>query len=246
MDTTGFLHIIAGCFDALSTRYGIIASLFIAGLFGSFTHCAGMCGPFVLSQTKDLNRVSGSALLPYHAGRITTYIFLGIVFYSFLNLALLFMPVHKVVVAPILLLAGLIFFVNAFPGHLGRIFPWIMRIHLPGTGRLQNILSAVTSLSRHLPAVLKQFLMGIMLGFMPCGLVIAALMATSVAPSVWHAISGLIAFGIGTSTSLIIISMGGHSLKYKYQGIMRRLTQVAMIWSGLWLSFIAVLSLTSS
>ncbi|MBY0430344.1 MAG: sulfite exporter TauE/SafE family protein, partial [Rhodospirillales bacterium] len=27
-----------------------MASLFLTGLVGSLSHCAGMCGPFVLSQ----------------------------------------------------------------------------------------------------------------------------------------------------------------------------------------------------
>ena len=67
----------------------IIISLFSLGLFGSFSHCIGMCGPFVLTQVSNrLNDISinqlssfkklkGIALLPYHFGRITTYSIIG-------------------------------------------------------------------------------------------------------------------------------------------------------------------------
>ncbi|MCS6932195.1 MAG: sulfite exporter TauE/SafE family protein, partial [Acetobacteraceae bacterium] len=65
----------------------LTAALFLAGLAGGFTHCAGMCAPFVLAQgaaraERDLaggmlRRVSGAALLPYHAGRMLGYAALG-------------------------------------------------------------------------------------------------------------------------------------------------------------------------
>ena len=66
---------------------GLGFSLFLAGLGGSLTHCAGMCGPFVLGQVMadaeratgygEWRRLAGAALAPYHLGRITTYTALG-------------------------------------------------------------------------------------------------------------------------------------------------------------------------
>ncbi len=69
----------------------IIISLFTFGLLGGFSHCVGMCGPFVLTQvgnrlsnisisdTTTFKKLSGIALLPYHLGRITTYCFIALV-----------------------------------------------------------------------------------------------------------------------------------------------------------------------
>ena len=67
----------------------VAAALFLAGLAGGATHCAGMCGPFVLAQVAAradrantggaLRRLGGAALLPYHAGRLLGYALLGAV-----------------------------------------------------------------------------------------------------------------------------------------------------------------------
>ena len=63
---------------------GLFTSLFMAGLVGGWSHCAGMCGPFVLAQVAtrlegipasrmtELHRLTGAAVLPYHFGRATT------------------------------------------------------------------------------------------------------------------------------------------------------------------------------
>ena len=72
------------------TDIPIIISLISLGFFGGFTHCSGMCGPFVLTQVSNrlenipiekfnnFQRIKNLALLPYHLGRITTYSLLGI------------------------------------------------------------------------------------------------------------------------------------------------------------------------
>ena len=77
------------CEAAITGHGGPMASLFLAGLVGGFGHCAGMCGPFVLAQglarlekvpasaMSELTRLAGAALVPYHAGRATSYAPLG-------------------------------------------------------------------------------------------------------------------------------------------------------------------------
>jgi sulfite exporter TauE/SafE len=69
--------------------FALIFSLVSLGFFGGFTHCAGMCGPFVLTQMgnrlqkitlndfSDWQRLRNLALAPYHAGRIFTYCGIG-------------------------------------------------------------------------------------------------------------------------------------------------------------------------
>jgi sulfite exporter TauE/SafE len=64
----------------------ILVAMLVAGLAGGATHCAGMCAPFILAQVNAngvyhggtmLARISGSALLSYHAGRMLGYSTLG-------------------------------------------------------------------------------------------------------------------------------------------------------------------------
>jgi sulfite exporter TauE/SafE len=83
---------LADCLHALSPMapgalLPLLAAMLLAGLAGGVTHCAGMCGPFVLVQataTADvsarggrLRRLSGAALLPYQCGRAIGYTALG-------------------------------------------------------------------------------------------------------------------------------------------------------------------------
>src|SRR5260221_9549986 len=77
---------LAGCGALVAAHGGLLASLSLAGLMGSPSHCAGMCGPFVLAQAGsrlcrlpagpggELRRLAGGLLLPYHLGRSTTYV----------------------------------------------------------------------------------------------------------------------------------------------------------------------------
>src|SRR5262245_65780474 len=88
--------VLAHC-SAVAVGHGpLLVSMFLAGLIGSASHCAPMCGPFVLAQTGEtmarlpvgsgeLRRLAGAALAPYHAGRAITYILLAV---------LLSLPLH--------------------------------------------------------------------------------------------------------------------------------------------------------
>src|SRR5258706_15427441 len=82
---------LAGCGHLVADNGALLASLSLAGLVGSASHCAGMCGPFVLAQAAtrlcrqpagpggELRRLAGGLLLPYHLGRSTTHVGLGVV-----------------------------------------------------------------------------------------------------------------------------------------------------------------------
>ena len=106
----------------------------MAGLVGSATHCVGMCGPFVLAQTvarlearpasdmREIHRLSGAALVPYHLGRASTYASLGavaaLVAGGFIEVTGL-----KWFSAALLVLAAL-FFLGYAAQRLGVYLPW--------------------------------------------------------------------------------------------------------------------------
>jgi sulfite exporter TauE/SafE len=56
------------------------------------------------------------------------------------------------------------------------------------------------------------YLLGVMLGFIPCGLVFAALMAVSATADPMKALVGMLAFGLGTMPALIAVALGGRAL----------------------------------
>lgn len=230
------------CIHQFVTGYGLPFSLFLAGLAGGFSHCALMCSPFVLAQAggggaegRRVGRVLSSLLLPYHLGRITTYVVLSVLFSSVLNLAFLFQPLRGFIVAPLLLLAALMFVVSAFPS-VGAVFPWAMRISLGVPARWLSGFYKPLIRERH-PAA--RYALGVLLGFMPCGLVVSALMASATAPTAGQAALAMAAFGGGTMPALIAVAAGGRL--FEHFGLLRspRIKQGFMVFSALWLVLLA-------
>lgn len=235
MNFADILNMIGGCAHEITVSYGLYASLFLAGLVGGFTHCVAMCGPFVLSQTGHMSRPGKMALLPYHIGRITTYVVMAVLLSSVLNLAFLFLPIRSFVVAPILMLAGVIFLVTAMP-QLSKIFPWVgaIRFSVPYRFIAQNF----ETLSRK-DSALRRYGMGVLLGFMPCGMIVAALMAATTATHPLQAGLAMAAFGVGTMPALVILAFGARAVGHFRPVLMGHIRRGMMIWSGLWLFLIA-------
>lgn len=229
---------LAQCISGFTVSYGLPVSLFLAGLVGGVTHCAGMCSPFVLAQVngcKELKKLSSYLLLPYHLGRMTTYVVLAVVFSGLINLAFLFSEAKILLTAPLLIVAGIMFFVTAFPA-LAEVFPWVIK--------LQNArpFAGVSRLSGKMmdnPGVLRRYILGVLLGFMPCGLVVSAVMAASSAATPLHAALAMAAFTLGTMPALILVAFGGGALQYKYPRLCAHLSKGALIISSLWLFALA-------
>lgn len=229
------INSMGNCLQDMSLSHGLMMSLFMAGVMSGFTHCMAMCGPFVMSQTSKIEKLSDAALIPYHLGRLTTYSVMAILLYSVLNIVFLFLPIRSLIIAPILLTAALIFLINAFP-QLAKYFAWAasFKIALPYrfiSGLFQKLSSNATTS--------KKFMMGILLGFMPCGMVTSALMASATAPDVMSAAFAIMAFGAGTLPALMVTGFAGKALSLKYPMIMPRVTKAMMVWSSAWLIIMA-------
>ncbi len=232
MNPAELLQVIGGCLQAVDLSHGLAASLFLAGLVGGATHCAGMCGPFVVAQAGSEKKLCRACQLPYHFGRITTYVFLAVLMSTIFSAAFLYLPIRSFVVAPMLCIAGAIFLVSAFPA-LASLFPWAGSLKisfLPDRWFSVGLkkLSGNTGIAR-------QYIMGLLLGFMPCGLIISALMASSAAPSPMGAAAAMAAFGLGTTPSLIGAALGAQKLKSAFPETMKNVTRGLMAWNAVWL-----------
>lgn len=174
-----------------------------------------MCGPFVLAQlaaappdTPFLSRLGGAALLPYHAGRITIYILLGAAMGA-LGGGLSALTRFQDIFGLFLLLAAILFLARALAILFPR-FP-LFRAFEPGAG-------LPPALARRAGPVLARFLrpgagggypLGLMLGFLPCGFLYAALTAAGASGG---AVSGALAmagFGLGTVPTLLAAGLLG-------------------------------------
>lgn len=215
--------------------YGLHFSLFLAGVVSGATHCTAMCGPFIMAQTGHMTKLRDAALLPYHMGRISTYVVMAILFSSVLNLAFLFLPVRPMVIAPLLMLSGVLFLISAFP-TLSSLFPWAARL---GALVPYKWVAAISGGLKADSGVAKRFAMGMLLGFMPCGMTVSALMASATAPNAFSAAMAMASFGLGTIPALVLVAIGGQALKVKFPRAMMYAPRGFMAISALWLFVMA-------
>jgi uncharacterized protein len=239
----------------------IIISLFSLGLFGGFSHCIGMCGPFVLTQVNnrltniDINRATGFkklqgiALIPYHLGRATTYSFIGGIS-SFLTYNLKEISEFKYLSAVMLIFAAMIFAGIAS----AEIRVKITKIALPFKINLvQNLYSSwlknniifrqIKNLLGKLflnPYNFKGYFLGILLGFIPCGLLYGAVISASALDNYLIAALGMFCFSMGTIPSLFITSCGGFWFFNLLQKRLKLFTKIILLLNSLTLFIMAL------
>jgi sulfite exporter TauE/SafE len=169
-----------------------------------------MCGPFVLAQVgarAGLQRLAGSALLPYHLGRGTTYIALG---------TLLALPIGMLnrldelrwIPAAMLVGAALLFILQALGG-------WNIAARRP---------PAFLHLARGLfarPFGAHGYALGTVLGFLPCGLLYSAIGAAAASGDPLAAF-GMLGFVLGTAPMLVAIGLLGHGATTQWRTLARK------------------------
>ena len=206
--------------------FTLIFSLVSLGLFGGLTHCTGMCGPFVITQAtnrlqetplekfKGLEKIKNLALIPYHLGRITTYSLIGFLC-SLLSDNIRDLEGFRFFSAFLLYIAAFFFLNLVFERNLSLSFKssalkraalFTQKIITPSTKTLFKSLFKT-------PRGFRGYLLGVILGFIPCGLLYGAfLIAASIANPFLAAI-GMCLFGLATFPSLFLTACGGGFLQ---------------------------------
>ncbi len=174
-----------------------IWTAFILGLVGSL-HCAGMCGPLALAMpsTGDSRVQYFAGRLSYNLGRLVTYCVLGIVFG---------------VVGRTLLLAGVQRWVSIVLGLAllaGLLGSRELALWHPATRLVQSIKLHMSSLLRHRSLRSLAFL-GLLNGFLPCGLVYVACAGAVATGGVLPGTQYMAAFGVGTIPLMLAIGLSG-------------------------------------
>ena len=228
---------------------GLIPGLLLAGLAGSAMHCVPMCGPFVLGQVADrmarvpavrlceLQRVRGGLLLPYHVGRITTYAGLGALAAA-MGSALSQLPWLGRLSGLLLLVAALLFLCQA----LRRLVPAVRDL-LPDAaaaphGFVRLIAGLTGRLDRSTP--LGGLLLGLALGFLPCGFLYAALTAASASGGPATGTLAMVAFGLGTVPSLVAVGIAGQAAGRRWQRGAAAVAPAVMLLNAVLLTVLAL------
>lgn len=229
-------EILEACRDGLAhiaTSSGLVLSLFLAGLGGSALHCVGMCGPFVLGQVMsdaerigtgtrygEWRRLAGAALLPYHFGRMVTYSALGAASGAVTALFAT-TSVFGALSGLLLLLGAALMLAQAFGVAVGGI--------APQASFLQRLAGPLTT-SR---GGLARFALGLVLGFLPCGLIYGALGAAAGTGSPAQGALAMAAFSLGTVPALIAVGWGGVLLRRRWQDLARWIAAPLLVLTAL-------------
>ena len=207
------------------------ASVFLLGLLGS-GHCVGMCGGFALAVAAPAQRWTGvfRRHLVYQAGKSLTYVFLAVIvatgtgllsrsnWFSGLQVAV------AIAVGLLMVLLGLTQVLEL------RSHGWWRRLVEP-----RAICQSIGRLTSS-PSLVSAFSIGWLNGFLPCGLVLAALFYLASFRSVIDAVFGAIVFGMGTFPGLFVFGAFSKALSLERRGRLLR-------WAGLLIIVFGVVTL---
>jgi len=202
--------------------------IFGSGFLGGFGHCIGMCGPVVASYSVNLSKSNYLPHIFYHLGRITTYSIIGGIMGligSFVNVIRAIERFQNITMA----LIGLLMIAVGL--SIAGVIPFAKR--LEGGGVQGFIIKAMKVISEG-KTVGAYFPMGIVLGFIPCGLLYTAFMAAAgVGASSETQIKGflkgmimLFLFGLGTIPSLFLL---GYIVTIKVEWIRTKLYKASAL-----------------
>lgn len=182
---------------------------FMGGLMGSLTHCLTMCGPVVACQAACGGacgtKMNTASQWQYHAGRFFTYGLMGF-FAAMFSLQLAALPFWPVFSRIMMVLAGLLFLVSA-------AFP-----------KQHKFLSFSPK---------NMVLRGVMMSFMPCGLIYAALMMAATLSDPFSGMVAMWIFVLGTLPVLLLASSGAAALSREFEQIMNGVGRLGMACNGL-------------
>jgi sulfite exporter TauE/SafE len=175
----------------------IFGAAFLLGFLGSM-HCVGMCGPIVLAiPINNKNKISPyiSNIL-YNFGRVITYSFLGLIF-GFIgqSLSIIVLQSHISITFGSLILIYLL-----IPSKIKSKMKF-------GGGAVLNIGKIKQKISQNLlkTSYISSIFIGLLNGFLPCGLVYAALAGAVATASLKDAVIYMALFGTGTIPAMAFL-----------------------------------------
>lgn len=196
--------ILTDCGGILADNMPILLSVIVAGVIGSATHCTAMCAPLVAAQMLHLKETKQSQwhILSYHCGRIVIYTLFGALAAS--ASAWLFSDQLLWLMNSLMIIAGALFIISA-------LTPRQTHCHCPTP--LRPLRQKIDSLSH---TGLVYFMRGILMGFMPCGMVIAVLMLVATLHDTTKAVLLMLIFGLSTLPLLQLTGFGALRLSRLY------------------------------
>lgn len=198
-----------------------LPALFLVGLLGA-SHCVGMCGPIAVALGGTSGR-RNTIIWGYQLGRVSSYIAVGLVagWVSQLTSELLQL-------APLLrlLAAGL---VAAMGLYVMGVWRGLIQLEKIGA----HVWRHIQPLSRPLSSVNSgtgAFAVGVVWGWLPCGLVYTAVGMALASGSALQGALGMAAFGLGTLPAMLAASwFSGQLSVYLQKSWLRRMSGLLLL-----------------
>lgn len=203
---------------------------FSLGLLGSL-HCIGMCGPLVLSYAQHQedsifqNFLTG---LKYHSGRIMVYALLGMLFGALGSfLILVQMQKYLSIILGLILILSFLYV---------RKSNFVVR-HLPFIDKLNNTFNSLINKLFQRFHKMGAFVMGLINGLLPCGLVYLAIAGAITLGGTLDGIVFMALFGMGTMPALLSLTLGVQLIKPSIRTKFRKLLPYVNLLFGIFLLY---------
>lgn len=172
-----------------------LLSAFLIGVVSS-SHCIGMCGG--LAVAAGLNGARPTLMLAYNAGRISTYVILGVIFQFFTSWMPQTVFPYLQLISALLLVLSALYIVNFWRvlSHFEKLGTPLWRALQPAIRNLLPVRSVFTA-----------YFLGILWGFIPCGLVYTALVFSLSQQALLASAGIMLFFGLGTLPAMMGISL---------------------------------------
>ena len=211
-------------------------AVFLIGLLGGFSHCIGMCGGFVMTYTLKLNQNAvvakpsfGGQVFPhllYNSGRVLTYTLLGEIF-GILGMTLGSVLAFKSFQGGLMLFAGIIMVLMGL--DLAGLIPSLPQDSFFGVNKFKKLVQSL--LNRVNPSNI--FGLGIVMGFLPCGMVYAVGAKAAATQSIWQGGLTMLVFGLGTFPAMVLTGITAHLISSRLKSTLYKIAAILVIVLGI-------------
>lgn len=218
----------------MSDALWLMALMFGTGLTGGFGHCLGMCGPIVISYASAYGVGGLRPHVLYGLGRVTTYALMGAAAGAAGSLVPVAAPTADI---QRWLMAGagaLVVLMGLGMAGRGPVLRTLERA-APTMGlvrRASALISGGLTSGAYYP-------LGVVMGFIPCGLVYTVLVATARAAmdqpppvAVARGMALMAAFGAGTMPAMVLAGRASALIGARLRGGLTAISAVLMVAAG--------------
>ena len=203
----------------------MLYSAFIFGLISSF-NCIGMCGPIAMMLPVDRSNEAKkiTQIITYHIGKLTAYGTLGLIF------GLLGRSFY---------LAGMQQQLSIIVGILMILVAVIPEKVFAKYNFSKPVYRVITKVKSSLGQQFKNksykslFTIGLLNGFLPCGMVYVALFGAIAMQSVSLGVLYMLLFGIGTIPMLTAVIYISNVLSFSFRGTLQKIIPVVAVVIGM-------------